>query len=448
MQQNILDEIYDFLGKYVWFPNDYYRAAVTAWVAHTALIDVFEEQGYATPRLAVLSPEKRSGKTRLLEIIKLLVQNPKSMLSPSSASLYTLIELSDVTPTLLLDEIGRMLERKDISEFLAIVEAGFQPGQSVSRVSLETVRKVEDFRIYAPMLMAGIDNGRMPDTIFDRSINLRMRRNIGKRLKYRPRVHAAEGLTLGAKLADWGSSVSEKVKDLDPVLPDELNDREQDKWEPLFIVGRLADMPVTDVTGVTIVTDVLEGWETRIKRAALELSKEDKDIEPASNNQILLRDIYDIVKTIEDKISSSSLLDGLNSLEYSPWRTYLHDKPLDGRGLAKMLGPFSIKPKTIRFKEKVDKGYYKSDFKEAFEQYLELQAETTVTSVTELQRLQGTEENLPVEDDNINLYNNTNYPLTQRELYMPSTLSALPTLPTNVINMNAMSEEMFNSMCE
>src|SRR5258708_2263705 len=122
MQNGILDEIYEFLGKFVWFPSDHYRVAASAWIAHTCLIEAFEELGFATPRLTILSPEKRSGKTRLLEIIKLIVQNPQSKLSPSSASLYTLIEQSKVRPTLLIDEIGRVLERKDISEFLAIVE--------------------------------------------------------------------------------------------------------------------------------------------------------------------------------------------------------------------------------------------------------------------------------------------------------------------------------------
>ena len=90
-QENILDEIYNLLGKFVWFSNDNYKVAVTAWVAHTHLIDAFEELVYPTPRLSIISPEKRSGKTRLLEIIKLLVQNPEPSISPSAASLYSVI---------------------------------------------------------------------------------------------------------------------------------------------------------------------------------------------------------------------------------------------------------------------------------------------------------------------------------------------------------------------
>src|SRR5262249_6518875 len=105
---NILDEVYDYLGRFIWFPNDHYRVAATAWIAHTPLISTFEAEGFHTPRLAVLSPAKRSGKTRVLDIIELLVQNPEAMISPTPSAVYTLTGCSDATPTLLIDEIGRM----------------------------------------------------------------------------------------------------------------------------------------------------------------------------------------------------------------------------------------------------------------------------------------------------------------------------------------------------
>src|ERR1700729_3181303 len=95
LPKSILDEIYGYVGKFISYPSEHARIAHVAWIAHTYLLPAF----CAPPRLAVLSPEKRSGKTRLLDITKLLVQNPISMVSPSPASLYTLIEGSEVTPT-------------------------------------------------------------------------------------------------------------------------------------------------------------------------------------------------------------------------------------------------------------------------------------------------------------------------------------------------------------
>ncbi|MCK1653057.1 DUF3631 domain-containing protein [Bradyrhizobium sp. 149] len=376
--KHILDQVYEYVGRFIYYPSEHARILHVAWIAHTHLVNSFN----ATPRLAILSPEKRSGKTRLLEITKLLVQNPVAMVSPSPASLYSLIEAEKIPPTFLIDEIGRLFERKEISDFLSIVEAGFQPGQTVRRVSLENGRTVEEYKTYAPILMAGIDNNRMQDTIEDRSVIVRMKRNVGPRLKYRPSKHAAEGLELRSKLAEWAKAVSDKSKEIEPIMPDELNDREQDKFEPLFVVGILADQskPVTDVTADTDVT-AIPGWLDKIRNAALALSNEDRETETENNSTILLRDAYKIFGEALD-IKTSELLDGLHRIEESPWSTYNYGKPMDGRGLAKLLKPYRIAPTTIRFGTGTDKGYHRSDFEDAWKRYLGIPSKTSVTIVT------------------------------------------------------------------
>jgi hypothetical protein len=442
MEQNVLDEVYDYLGRFIAYPSEYARVADVAWIAHTYFMEAFEELGYATPRLLVLAPASRSGKSRLREITKLLVRNPVSMISPTSAAVYTLTGCSEEIPTLLIDEIGRMLERKDISEFLAIVEAGFQPGESVPRVAFDSEgkRRVENFNVYSPMLMAGIDNGRMPETITGRSVILRMKRNIGKRLSYRPRKHKAEGAALAGKLAEWSKTVFDKVQDIEPIMPDQLNDREQDKWEPLFIVGRLAD--VTAVTPVTDVTGNL-GWLERIKDAALELSKEDKDTDTTSKSELLLKDIENISF---DKISTFNLLVEINKIDESSWSTYNFGKPLDGGGLARLLKPYGIKPKTIRFDKDTDKGYYRSDFEDAFKRYLGVRSETPVTLVTEVTPVT---DNTVAENDK-RLYNTDSISLTRKEPYMPK--STKPTIPMSTADylksINAIPEAMYEDMCK
>jgi hypothetical protein len=56
----LLDEVDAFLGQYVIHPNEHVRHAHTLWVGHTHLMDCWE----STPRIAFLSPEPASGKTR------------------------------------------------------------------------------------------------------------------------------------------------------------------------------------------------------------------------------------------------------------------------------------------------------------------------------------------------------------------------------------------------
>jgi hypothetical protein len=199
-------------------------------------------------------------------------------------------------------------------------------------------------------------------------------------LRYRPSKHAAEGFALGVKLAEWAKSVADKARDIEPAMLDELNDREQDKFEPLFIVGILADRSVTDVTADTDVT-ANSGWLERIRKAALALSNEDRETEAENNGTIVLKDAYKIFGEALD-IRTSELLDGLHRIEESPWATYNYGKPIDGRGLAKLLKPYRIAPTTIRFGVSTDKGYHKSDFEDAWSRYLGIPPKTSVTMVT------------------------------------------------------------------
>ncbi len=95
----ILDDVDTYLGRFVAFPSDGARHAVTLWAAHTHLYDCFD----STPRLVLSSPEKQSGKTRCLEVLDLIVANamPAGSISPA-ALVRSLAEKP--TPTVLLDE--------------------------------------------------------------------------------------------------------------------------------------------------------------------------------------------------------------------------------------------------------------------------------------------------------------------------------------------------------
>ena len=67
----LLDRTERFLRRFVVLTDDQ-AAAVVLWVAHTHAI----EAAYVTAYLSVTSAEKRSGKTRLLEVLRLLSANP------------------------------------------------------------------------------------------------------------------------------------------------------------------------------------------------------------------------------------------------------------------------------------------------------------------------------------------------------------------------------------
>ncbi len=368
---NILTEVYDYIGRFVVFPDEKSRIATAAWIVHTHLMDVFE----TTPRLHVTSAVKGCGKTRLLQVIELLVPNSVSMLQPSPASLYTLI--NERHPTLLLDEVDRLFAKKDISDITAIVNSGFQRGAFVHRVTQEPTRKVEPFDVFGPMLISGIDKHNMPDTIEDRSIQIRLKKRYsGDRIiePFRLRNNKSEGHELRDKLAQWASDNLALAQEMNrPTFPPEIEDRKADVWEALFIVADVADASaVADKT-----------WHAKVREAALSFVKDDTEVEQSGKEELLLSDIRDQFK--ENGLSSDALVKRLIAIEESPWAEYeWGGKPLSTRGLARLLKPFNIVSKQYRFDGVNNtRGYMWSDFEDAWNRHLPATADLAATSDTD-----------------------------------------------------------------
>ena len=91
----------EFLGRFVAYPSEPAHVAHTLWIAHTHLMDAWE----STPRIAFLSPEPGSGKTRALEITELLVPRPVEAVNVTPAYLFRKVGSDDGRPTILFDEI-------------------------------------------------------------------------------------------------------------------------------------------------------------------------------------------------------------------------------------------------------------------------------------------------------------------------------------------------------
>jgi hypothetical protein len=73
--------------------------AVALWVVFSHVFDAFD----FSPKLMIRSPEKRTGKTRLVEVLERLVCRPFFVSGISAAALLRLIE--QLAPSMLLDEI-------------------------------------------------------------------------------------------------------------------------------------------------------------------------------------------------------------------------------------------------------------------------------------------------------------------------------------------------------
>jgi Protein of unknown function (DUF3631) len=231
----LLDDLRAFVRRFVVL-TEAQADAITLWIAHTHVFDVFG----ITPYLAVTSAEKRSGKTRLLEVLELLIREALPTANISDAALFRVIDKRQ--PTLLVDEVDALFSNKSPREELrGILNAGYRRGAVVHRMGGSNNTSLHTFSVYCPKAFAGIGNC-LPDTIADRSIPISLKRRTRAESveRFRLRDVEGEGHALRDRLTDWLEPQRDHLHASRPTLPDELDDRAQDVWEPLLAIADLA----------------------------------------------------------------------------------------------------------------------------------------------------------------------------------------------------------------
>jgi hypothetical protein len=333
----VLDQVHAFLGRFVAYPSAEAHVAHTLWTAHAHLMEAWE----STPRIAFLSPEPGSGKTRALEISETLVPNPVEAVNVTPAYLFRKVGAEEGRPTILYDEIDTVFgpKAKDNEEIRGLLNAGHRRGAVAGRcvVKGKTV-ETEEISAYCAVALAGL--GGLPDTILSRSVIIRMRRRSPAEAvePYRRRVHAPDGEALRKKLARWAKLVVEGVTEHWPEMPNGIEDRDADVWEPL--------LSVADAAG--------GDWPERARVAAVTLVTLSRESVPSLGIRLLadLRQVFGIA----DAMATEAILKGLHGLDESTWAD-LKGKPLNDRGLAVRLRPYDVKPKLVRIGEQVLRGY-------------------------------------------------------------------------------------------
>lgn len=330
--------------------------AATLWIAMTWLMDVVQ----VAPLAVITAPEKRCGKTQFLDIIGRMSCKPMPASSITPAALFRSIELWQ--PTLLIDEADAFL--KDNEELRGLLNAGH------TRTSAFTIRTVGDehtptrFNLWGAKAIAGI--GKLADTIMDRAIILELRRKTDCERVDRIR-HAEAGLfeTLQRKLRRFAEDSSEEIGQARPTLPEELNDRAQDNWEPLLAIA--------DCSGGQ--------WPELARNAALTISG-DKQATKSTGTELLedIREVFDTKKI--NRIFTHKLVEALCEDSEKPWETYNRGKPITSRQLSRRLSEYGIVSKSIRIDYENKKGFEKNQFQETFSRYLDFSSLPPVSNVT------------------------------------------------------------------
>jgi len=347
----LLDRIAEYVRRFVAL-SEAQKIIVTLWVVHTHLVSVID----CTPYLAITSAEKQSGKTRLLEVSEDLVANPWMTGRVTAAVLIRKIDKEQ--PTLLLDEGDAAFggQREYAEALRAVLNTGYRQGGKASCcVPKGQETSFKDFLTFGAKAIAGI--GKLPDTVADRSIPIRLKRAARGEdgvAKFRRRDAKAEALALHVAIETFADQIVNDVKHARPQMPNELTDRQQDTAESLLAVADLAG----------------GNWPEMARRALVSLCVEAQDSDE-SVGHTLLSDIRFVFETKNvERISSTDLARALAEIETSPWGDWTHGKPISPAMVARLLKPYGIATSTIRIAEKTPRGYRRETLEDSWKRYL------------------------------------------------------------------------------
>ncbi|WP_236710793.1 DUF3631 domain-containing protein [Streptomyces sp. 150FB] len=350
--EQVLTDLAAEIKRYVVLPNKEAVTAVTLWVAATHLQTAWQH----APRLAVVGPAKRCGKSRLLDVVTETVRAPLITVNASPAAIFRSITHED-PPTLLVDEADTLFGTAKAAErnedLRGLLNAGHQRNRPTLRVS-GPEHKPQAFPTFAMAALAGI--GDLPDTIMDRSVVIRMRRRAPgetvasfRTVRDTPALH-----TIRDRLTDWLQPELSEATGREPDMP--VEDRAADTWEPLVIVADLAG----------------GDWPTLARTAcrAMTAHESGKDADTGLRTRILI-DIRRVFSAEGDPatLRTSRLIEELNGDPESPWAEH-GPTGLNPRRLGLLLEDYSIRPANHRFPDGVQaKGYARTQFFDAWARY-------------------------------------------------------------------------------
>jgi putative DNA primase/helicase len=341
----LLDELRKYFPRYVVLPK-HADVVLALWTLHTWVFDCFD----ITPYLVLASPTRRCGKSLLMTMLYWLCCRAKKNDSMSKASIYRSVEAE--RPTLVLDEVSWVADHKD--ERQGILCGGFERLGYVEICEGEGADITSKrYSTYCPKAFGLI--GKLVATLMDRSIEIAMQRKKNEKVRRLRRRDNEQHTELRRKCLRWANDNCKALVTIEPKLPEGLNDRAVDIWEPLLAIAER----------------VGGDWPKLADEAALALSggaaaAEERSVE-------LLADINIAFNASgSDEVTTKALLAALCAAEERPWATYNKGKPISDRQVAKLLKQFPILSEDVYPPgERHAKGYKRARFLDAFERYLD-----------------------------------------------------------------------------
>lgn len=340
--EELADEIHDMIKRHCVLPPESIDAIVL-WTIASYDIDAFR----IFPKLTVISPIKRCGKTTTIEAISSVCKDSLMVSNMTSSTLFRLTELGK--PTLLIDEADTFVKDGDAS-LIGIINSGFTKSAAKVVRNAGDDFKPKTFSTWMPMVLASI--GELASTVMDRSIVITLRRKKADEIvEQLPHNLDELMLDLRRKLIRWTEEMKKALRRNTQRPPFIGSDRAADCWTPLFTIADL----------------ISPRWLAKCESAYRAMTRAD---EPELAAQ-LLSDIREVLRSgNSDKIKTKDIISALTADPEKPWAGSDGKGRLTPKTLAQYLQPFAIQAHSIRFDDGTMRGYWAKDFKDAIERYV------------------------------------------------------------------------------
>lgn len=338
----VLNEVRSFLGRFVQFPSPAILDAVTLWIAHTHVVDGDERLAFdTTPRLAFLSDEPASGKTRALEMVCELAFHGAISVDVTAPGFA--FAMAEDRATFGIDEMDVLFGAGGSKATLrSLLNAGYR-----KKGAVWTRANKEDLNIFGAVAMAGLGKkyrtSEALSALRSRTIPIEMRRT-GEAEQYRPRQHDALASELRRLVHSWAVRNAPLILEDWPTLPEGVDGRKGELWEPLFMVANAAG----------------GHWPESVRLACKELAlgKSSLPEEPPLSERLLadLRRVFGDAQ----RLTTVTIVARLYELPGAPWRKLWPNSGSAPRELSTLLGP-DVAPIKVRDGAQSLRGYARRD---------------------------------------------------------------------------------------
>jgi len=345
-----LKKLRAFISSYLFISDPAILYPISYWIAGTYIYESFD----SFPYMVITAMTKRSGKTRLSELIAFTCNMPFRVAGATAASLFHAIQQNK--PTIIWDE-AESLSSEASSVVRAFLNVGYRKGQTIPRTCGS---EMVDWPTYCPKVFVLI--GHVFDTLRDRSIIVRMTRGKSSDTENLKRFSYEQCKAEGAELIDeLRAMMAENASDILDAYEKEnlafLTDRDEEIWRCLFAIGKVLEpdayksMKRTSVDMATEKTAPVKVWGNQIEK--------EERAEKEEYATRLLKDLASVTANVK-AISSSDAITKLREIDVAPWRKYQGDG-LNMNMLADLLNAVFLAPKVIRIGKKVYRGYTRAD---------------------------------------------------------------------------------------